>query len=188
MSDVKIYPVNPEVASRAYIGTEDYQTLYRQSIADPETFWAGQAQKFLDWSRRWNSVMDCDFNTGHFRWFEGGKLNVSANCLDRHLKTRGDQVAIIWEGDDPSQDKKITYNELYDQVCRFANVLKTQGVQKGDRVCIYMPMIVEAAAVMLACTRIGAVHSIVFGGFSAESLKDRILDADCKYLVCADES
>ncbi len=131
--------------------------------------------------------MDCDYPTGHIRWFEGGKLNVSVNCLDRHLEKRGDQIAIIWEGDNPAHDKKITYRQLHEQTCKFANVLKTQGVKKGDRVCIYLPMISEAAAVMLACTRIGAVHSIVFGGFSAEALKDRILDSDCKFLVCADE-
>ena len=131
--------------------------------------------------------MDCNYSAGHVRWFEGGKLNVSVNCLDRHLATRGDQVAIIWEGDNPADDKKITYRQLHEQVCKFANVLKAQGVKKGDRVCIYLPMISEAAKVMLACTRIGAVHSIVFGGFSAEALKDRILNADCRFLVCADE-
>jgi acetyl-CoA synthetase len=131
--------------------------------------------------------MDYDYPKGYIRWFEGGKLNVCVNCIDRHLETRGDQVAIIWEGDNPAHDKKITYRQLHEDVCKFANVLKTQGVNKGDRVCIYLPMIAEAATVMLACTRIGAVHSIVFGGFSAESLKDRILDADCKYVVCADE-
>ncbi len=131
--------------------------------------------------------MDYDYPTGYIRWFEGGKLNVSVNCIDRHLETRGDQVAIIWEGDNPAHDKKITYRQLHEDVCKFANVLKTQGVKKGDRVCIYLPMISEAATVMLACTRIGAVHSIVFGGFSAEALKDRILDSDCKYVVCADE-
>jgi acetyl-CoA synthetase len=131
--------------------------------------------------------MDYDYPKGYIRWFEGGKLNVSVNCIDRHLETRGDQVAIIWEGDNPANDKKITYRQLHEQVCKFANVLKTQGVKKGDRVCIYLPMISEAATVMLACTRIGAVHSIVFGGFSAEALKDRILDSDCRYVVCADE-
>lgn len=187
MSDVKIYPIKPEIAAQAHISAESYQSLYRQSITNPDVFWAKQAEKFLEWNKKWDNVTDYDFKTGHIRWFEGGKLNVSTNCLDRHLNTRGDQVAIIWEGDNPDQDKKITYKELHEQVCRFANVLKTQGVQKGDRVCIYLPMIAEAATVMLACTRIGAVHSIVFGGFSAEALKDRILDADCKLLVCADE-
>jgi acetyl-CoA synthetase len=187
MSDIKIYDIKPEIAAQAHITAANYNTLYQRSIAEPEVFWAEQALLFLDWSQPWDTVMDCDFKTGHIRWFDGGKLNVSVNCLDRHLAERGEQVAIIWEGDNPAQDKKITYRELYEQVCKFANVLKSQGVQKGDRVCIYLPMISEAAAVMLACTRIGAVHSIVFGGFSAEALKDRIIDAECRFLICADE-
>ncbi|MCK9394884.1 MAG: acetate--CoA ligase [Methylobacter sp.] len=187
MSDLKIYDIKPEIADQAHITAETYKTLYQRSIAEPEAFWAEQAAQFLDWSKPWDTVMDCDFHTGHIRWFEGGKLNVSVNCVDRHLATRSDQVAIIWEGDNPAHDKKITYRQLHEQVCKFANVLKAQGVKKGDRVCIYLPMISEAAAVMLACTRIGAVHSIVFGGFSAEALKDRILDANCRFLVCADE-
>ncbi len=187
MSDHKIYDIKPEIADQAHITAASYKTLYQRSIAEPEAFWTEQAEQFLDWSKPWDKVTDCDFLSGHIRWFEGGKLNVSVNCLDRHLAARGDQVAIIWEGDNPAQDKKITYRQLHEQVCKFANVLKTQGVKKGDRVCIYLPMISEAAAVMLACTRIGAVHSIVFGGFSAEALKDRILDADCRFLVCADE-
>ncbi|MEI6542018.1 MAG: acetate--CoA ligase [Methylococcales bacterium] len=187
MSESKVYPVKPEIAASAHIDSEAYKTLYQQSINDPEHFWAEQAEQFLTWSKRWDSVMNCDYLTGHIRWFEGGELNVSVNCLDRHLETRADQVAIIWEGDDPNQDKKITYRELFESVCQFSNVLKSLGVKKGDRVCIYLPMISEAATVMLACTRIGAVHSIVFGGFSAEALKDRILDSDCQYVVCADE-
>jgi len=187
MSDAKIYDIKPEIAAQAHITAANYNTLYQRSIAEPEVFWAEQALLFLDWSQPWDTVMDCDFKAGHIRWFDGGKLNVSVNCLDRHLATRGEQVAIIWEGDSPAQDKKITYRELHEQVCKFANVLKSQGVEKGDRVCIYLPMISEAAAVMLACTRIGAVHSIVFGGFSAEALKDRIIDAECRFLICADE-
>jgi acetyl-CoA synthetase len=187
MSEVKIYDVKPEIAAIAHVNKAEYQALYRRSIEEPEQFWAEQAEKFLDWSQPWHSVMDYDYPNGHIRWFEGGKLNVSVNCLDRHLALRGDQVAIIWEGDNPQHDKKITYKQLHQQVCQFANVLKAQGVKKGDRVCIYLPMIAEAATVMLACTRIGAVHSVVFGGFSAEALKDRILDADCKVVVCADE-
>ena len=187
MSDVKIYDVKPDIAAQAHITTETYKTMYKRSIEGPEVFWAEQAEQFLVWSKRWDNVMDYNYPKGTIRWFDGGKLNVSVNCIDRHLETRGDQVAIIWEGDNPAQDKKITYRQLHEQVCKFANVLKTQGVKKGDRVCIYLPMISEAAAVMLACTRIGAVHSIVFGGFSAESLKDRILDSDCRCLVCADE-
>ncbi len=187
MSESKLYPVKPEIAASAYIKQPDYQALYRRSVEQPEQFWAEQAEKFLDWSQPWQTVWEYDYPKGHIRWFEGGKLNVSVNCLDRHLAQRGDQVAIIWEGDNPEHDKKITYKELHQQVCQFANVLKAHGVQKGDRVCIYLPMVAEAATVMLACTRIGAVHSVVFGGFSAEALKDRILDADCKVVVCADE-
>lgn len=187
MSDVKVYPVKPEVAAKAHISAESYNIMYRRSIDEPEAFWSAQADRFLDWSTPWDSVMDYDFPSATIRWFEGGKLNVSVNCLDRHLATRGDQTAIIWEGDNPANHEQITYRQLHEQVCKFANVLKAQGVKKGDHVCIYLPMISEAAVVMLACTRIGAVHSIVFGGFSAEALKDRILDANCKYLVCADE-
>jgi acetyl-CoA synthetase len=161
--------------------------MYQDSIDNPKVFWAEQAKLFLDWIEPWDAVMNYDYQTGHIRWFEGATLNVSVNCIDRHLESRGDQVAIIWEGDDPSQDNKITYRQLHKEVCKFANVLISQGVKKGDRVCIYLPMISEAATVMLACTRIGAVHSIVFGGFSAEALKDRIVDSDCHYVVCADE-
>jgi len=187
MSNVKVYDVKPEIAASAHINAESYQTLYKQSIEQPEIFWAEQAQQFLHWTKPWHTVMNYDYPTGFIRWFEGGKLNVSVNCIDRHLETRAEQVAIIWEGDNPSQYKKITYRQLHEDVCKFANVLKTQGVKKGDRVCIYLPMISEAASVMLACARIGAVHSVVFGGFSAEALKDRILDSDCHYVVCADE-
>ncbi len=187
MSDHHIYRVKPEVADHAHINEDTYSSLYAYSIEQPEAFWAKQAELFLTWDKPWDKVLDYDYPSATIRWFEGGQLNVSYNCLDRHLATRGEQVAIIWEGDNPANDKKITYRELHEQVCKFANVLKAQGVNKGDHVCIYLPMIAEAATVMLACTRIGAVHSIIFGGFSAESLKDRIIDADCKYLVCADE-
>jgi len=187
MSEDKIYPVKKEIAENAHITAESYQTLYQQSITDPDKFWSEQANQFLDWSKPWNKTVTFDYPKGEITWFQGGKLNVSVNCLDRHLATRGDQTAIIWEGDNPNSDKKISYKELHQQVCKFANVLKSQGVKKGDRVCIYLPMIAEAATVILACTRIGAVHSIVFGGFSAEALKDRIQDADCKFLICADE-
>ncbi len=187
MSDEKIYPVPAEVAARAFIDEQKYQSMYARSITDPEGFWSEQATELLDWSQPWTKVMDCDFHQGRIRWFEGGRLNVCYNCVDRHLPTRADQIAIIWEGDDPSVDKKITYRELHAEVCRFANVLKTRGVKKGDRVCIYMPMIPEAAMAMLACARIGAVHSVVFGGFSPESIKDRILDSDCRMVITADE-
>ncbi len=187
MSSQTLYPVKAEIAATAHINAANYRTLYQQSIDQPEVFWAEQAQQLLAWSQPWHKVLSFDYSKADIRWFEGGKLNVSVNCLDRHLTTRGDQVALIWEGDHPSQDKTITYRQLHSDVCKFANVLKNLGVKKGDRVCIYLPMIIEAATVMLACTRIGAVHSIVFAGFSAESLKDRLLDADCSYLVCADE-
>jgi acetyl-CoA synthetase len=186
MTDTKIYPVKSEIASKAHINWQSYQALYQRSIEQPQVFWAEQAELFLNWQQPWKTVMDCDYRRGYIRWFEGGKLNVSENCLDRHLSHRGDQVAIIWEGDDPADSKTLTYRELHREVCKFANVLKAQGVKKGDRVCLYLPMIVEAAVAMLACTRIGAVHSVVFGGFSAEALKDRILDSDCQYVVCAD--
>ncbi|MFA7095978.1 MAG: acetate--CoA ligase [Gammaproteobacteria bacterium] len=187
MSDEKIYEVPAEIAARAHITDAKYQEMYARSVADPEGFWAEQAKEFLTWYKPWDKVLDWDYNTGKIRWFEGGKLNVSYNCLDRHLEKRGDQVALIWEGDDPSVDRKITYRELYEEVCRFANALKARGVKKGDRVCIYMPMIPQVAVAMLACTRIGAVHSVVFGGFSPESLKDRILDSDCQVVITADE-
>ena len=187
MSDNKIYDVLQKNAASSHSNIESYRSMYQDSIDNPEAFWAEQAKLFLDWIEPWDAVMNYDYQTGHIRWFEGGTLNVSVNCIDRHLESRGDQVAIIWEGDDPSQDNKITYRQLHKEVCKFANVLISQGVKKGDRVCIYLPMISEAATVMLACTRIGAVHSIVFGGFSAEALKDRIVDSDCHYVVCADE-
>jgi len=188
MSQHKVYPVKPEIAKRAHINAETYQFMYQRSINEPERFWSEQAEKFLSWSKPWTKVLDYNYPKGHIRWFEGGKLNVSVNCLDRHLATRADQAAIIWEGDDPDVDKTITYRELHEQVCKFANVLKSLGVKKGDRICIYLPMIAEAATVILACTRIGAIHSIVFGGFSADALRDRIIDADCQTLICADES
>ncbi|MFV1973670.1 MAG: acetate--CoA ligase [Thiohalobacterales bacterium] len=186
MSDSKIYDVPGPVADSAFIDEARYQALYRQSIEDPAGFWAEQAETFLDWEKKWDSVLDWDYHKAHIRWFEGGVLNACVNCVDRHLETRGEQTALIWEGDDPADDAKISYRELYEQVCRLANVLKSRGVNKGDRVCIYMPMIPEAVYAMLACARIGAVHSVVFGGFSPESIKDRILDSDCQTVITAD--
>nr|XP_061799097.1 acetyl-coenzyme A synthetase-like [Nerophis lumbriciformis] len=161
--------------------------MYRQSLAQPEQFWSEQAEQFLQWHQPWQHVCEADLPKGEASWFGGGKLNVTSNCIDRHLNERGDQTAIIWEGDNPEDSKHITYLELHQQVCRLANVLKQRGVEKGDRVCIYMPMIPEAAYAMLACARIGAVHSVVFGGFSPEALKDRILDSDCRLVITADE-
>ena len=188
MSDVKLYPVPEAFAKAAHINAARYDEMYQRSIKDPEGFWAEQAEKFLDWFKPWDKVLDWSFSGDvHIKWFEGGKLNVSYNCIDRHLPEKADKVAIIWEGDDPNTDKKITYQVLYNEVTRLANVLKARGVKKGDRVCIYMPMIPEAAYAMLACTRIGAVHSVVFGGFSPEALKDRILDSDCQVVITADE-
>ncbi len=183
----KIYDILPDAKAKALITEEKYQEMYARSISDRENFWAEQAETFVTWFKKWDKIYDGGYLEGKFRWFVNGKLNVSYNCLDRHLETRGDQVAIIWEGDDPSVDKKITYRELHAEVCRFANVLKAKGVKKGDRVCIYLPMIPEAAVAMLACTRVGAVHSVVFGGFSPEALKDRILDSECCMVITSDE-
>ena len=187
MSQEKIYPVPAAIAAHAHIDKGRYEQMYRRSVEDPEGFWAEQAEQFLSWGKPWDRVLDWDFGEARIRWFEGAELNASYNCIDRHLEHRGDQTAIIWEGDDPTVDRKITYRELHREVCTFANVLKKRGVKKGDRVCIYMPMIPEAAYAMLACARIGAVHSVVFGGFSPESIKDRILDSDCRVVITADQ-
>ncbi|UQY33196.1 acetate--CoA ligase [Pseudomonas fulva] len=182
------YPVSDAARQRTHLDDAAYQRLYRQSVDDPQTFWGEQAKAFLDWFKPWDEVCSGSLGQGDARWFSGGQLNISHNCIDRHLAARGDQVALIWEGDDPQASARITYRELYQQVCRLANVLKSRGVKKGDRVCIYMPMIPEAAYAMLACTRIGAVHSVVFGGFSPDALRDRIVDADCRTLITADEA
>jgi len=188
VSEVKVYKVPDDVAENAYIDAEKYKEMYERSINDSDAFWGEQADAFLSWFSKWDKVQKWDYTNAEINWFAGGKLNVSYNCLDRHLEERGDQVAIIWEGDDPDVDKKISYRELHEEVCKLANVFKSRGVQKGDRISLYMPMIPEAAVAMLACTRIGAVHSIVFGGFSPEALKDRILDSDCKLVITAAES
>ncbi|WLH06256.1 acetate--CoA ligase [Pseudomonas lurida] len=187
MFDISTFPTADAVRRAAQLSQEDYQRLYRQSIEQPETFWAEQAKGFLDWITPWHTVHRSDINTGAAQWFAGGQLNVSYNCIDRHLAQRADQAAFIWEGDDPAKSSRITYRQLHQNVSRLANVLKSRGVKKGDRVCIYMPMIPEAAYAMLACTRIGAVHSVVFGGFSPDALRDRILDADCRTVITADE-
>tara|TARA_B100001093_G_scaffold338326_1_gene323087 strand:+ start:1099 stop:3012 length:1914 start_codon:yes stop_codon:yes gene_type:complete len=173
--------------ARTLIDEATYSTMYQRSIADPEGFWADQASAFLSWQQPWQNVSEADIPTGNIRWFVGGQLNVSVNCIDRHLPHRAAQTAIIWEGDEPSDDVQITYQELYDKVCQLANGLRARGVKKGDRVCIYMPMIPEAAYAMLACARLGAIHSVVFGGFSPQSLQDRILDSDCQTVITADE-
>lgn len=181
------YPVPSSMKARTLIDEATYDSMYQRSIADPDGFWADQASAFLSWQQPWQTVSEADIPSGNIRWFVGGQLNVSVNCIDRHLPHRGGQTAIIWEGDDPSDDLQITYQELYEHVCQLANGLRARGVKKGDRVCIYMPMIPEAAYAMLACARIGAIHSVVFGGFSPQSLKDRILDSDCQTVITADE-
>ncbi len=187
MPESKIYDVPEAFAKTAHLNAEQYQAMSEQSVTDPAGFWAEQAQQFLHWDKPWDTVLDWDYTKGYIRWFEGGKLNACYNCVDRHLDTRGDQTALIWEGDDPANDAHITYRELHGHVCRMANVLKSRNVKKGDRVCIYMPMIPEAVYAMLACARIGAIHSVVFGGFSPDSIKDRILDSDCHTVVTSDE-
>ena len=187
MSEPQLYPVSDHWSENAWINKEKYEDMYQESVESPDSFWEKQAAEFLDWSVKWEQVYSADFSKGHSTWFLGGKLNVTANCIDRHLDNRGDQTAIIWEGDDPSEHKKISYKELHEHVSKMGNVLRQRNVKKGDRVCIYMPMIPEAAYAMLACARIGAVHSVVFGGFSPEALKDRILDSDCQVIITADE-
>ena len=186
MSNEAIYPV-PSNFADAHISPDDYQQMYRQSLDDPESFWAGQAHEFLSWDAPWHTTCESDLSKGQARWFDGGQLNASVNCIDRHLPARAAQTAILWEGDDPSDSQHITYQALKDEVCRLANVMHNRGVTAGDRVCIYMPMVPEAAYAMLACTRIGAIHSVVFGGFSPEALKDRINDSSCRMVITADE-
>ena len=187
MAEEKVYKILDDIAKHAFIGTERYQEMYTRSIEKSDIFWEEQAEKFLTWFSKWDKVQQWDYKNVGIKWFTNAKLNVSHNCLDRHLEERGDQVAIIREGDEPDVDKHITYRELHQEVCKFANVLKSRGAKKGDCISIYMPMIPEAAVAMLACTRIGAIHSVVFGGFSPEALKDRILDSDCKFVITADE-
>ena len=187
MQQSSAYPVPAAWAKRAWVDQAGYEDLYTRSVADPEGFWGEQAKR-IDWIKPWTRVKNTSFSGDvSIRWFEGGQLNVSANCLDRHLAKRSNQVAIIWEGDDPNTSRSITYAEAHAETCRMANVLKANGVQKGDRVTIYLPMIPEAAYAMLACARIGAVHSVVFGGFSPEALAGRILDCDSKFVITADE-
>jgi len=183
----EIFPVPDEWKQRAHLSYDDFKEMTREAIKNPDRFWEEQAEKFA-WRRGWDKVSDCQFEKPvRVNWFPGARLNITENCLDRHLPERASQTAIIWEGDDPSQSKHITYQQLFDDVCRMANVLKSLGVEKGDRVTIYLPMIPEAAVAMLACARIGAVHSVVFGGFSADALKGRIEDCGSKVVITADE-
>jgi acetyl-CoA synthetase len=188
MSENIVVPVSKETAQNAWCDEAEYFRLYGQSIDDPEGFWAEQGKR-IDWFTPYTQVKDVSFGPGdvHIKWFHDGTTNACTNCLDRHLETRGDQTAIIWEGDDPNDDKQITYREAHEAVCRLANAMKARGVEKGDRVTIYMPMIPEAAYAMLACARIGAIHSVVFGGFSPDSLGGRILDCESTVVITADE-
>jgi acetyl-CoA synthetase len=169
------------------INAQEYESMYEQSMSQPDEFWADQADQFISWDKKWDKVSDVDFSKGKIAWFEGATLNVSYNCLDRHLPERANQVAIIWEGDDPDSSQSVTYKELHEMVCKFSNGMRDLGVEKGDRICLYMPMIIEATVAMLACARLGAIHSVVFGGFSPDALRDRILDSECKMVITADE-
>ena len=188
MSDSKVYDVLPHAAERALIDEAAYQAMYRRSIEDPDGFWADMADEHVHWFRKWDRVADWTFGGDvGIRWFDGARVNVAYNCLDRHLAERGDKPAILWEGDQPGEERRITFRELHAEVCKLANVFKAKGVEKGDRVCVYMPMVPEAMVAMLACARIGAVHSVVFGGFSPDALRDRILDSDCRVVITADE-
>lgn len=187
MTKSTLYPLPPSAVERTHLNQQQYQDLYQRSITSPDDFWAEQAHKFVSWFKPWDQVANASFETLESKWFIGGKLNAAYNCLDKHLEQRGNQIAILWEGDEPNASTQITYLQLHEQVCRLANVLKQQGIKKGDRVCIYLPMMPEIAVAMLACARIGAIHSVVFGGFSAEALKTRILDSDCRLVITADE-
>ena len=190
MSDNTILPIKPpaNVVSKSYFSSyEKYIELYKKSVSSPNAFWKEQAEKHLTWIKPFTSVSSGSFDEGNISWFEDGQLNVSVQCIDRHLETRRDQIAILWEGDEPSDIQRISYQELHDKVCQLANVLKKHGIEKGDRVALYMPMIPEAAYAMLACARIGAIHSVVFAGFSAGALRERILDSTCKAVITADE-
>lgn len=188
MTQITKHPVPAEIAKNALITEQQYNDEYRRSIQDPEGFW-GEKGKIVDWIKPYTRVKNTSFDPGHIdiRWFEDGTLNLSANCLDRHLAEKGDHVAIIWEGDDPSSSKNVTYRELHHDVSQFANVLKKQGIRKGDVVAIYMPMVVEAAVAMLACARIGAIHTVIFAGFSPEAVSGRVIDCKAKLIITADE-
>lgn len=187
MSEVHIHPVDPEFAANAHADKAKYEAMYKASIEDNEGFWEKEGQR-IDWIKPYTKVKDVSFDSPvSIKWYYDGTLNASANCLDRHLEKRGDQTAIIWEGDDPADDEHVTYKDLHERVCRLSNAMKDRGIKKGDRVTLYMPMVVEAAVAMLACTRIGAVHSIVFGGFSPDSLAARIKGCDSNCVITADE-
>jgi acetyl-CoA synthetase len=187
MVDPVIQPNTTEIVSKPTLTEAQYHEMYARSLRDPKNFWSEQADKFTTWFKRWDEVTVGNFSKLNTQWFINGKLNACYNCVDRHLETRSKQAAIIWQGDNPSENKTLTYAELYEQVCRLGNVLKKQGIKKGDRVCIYLPMIPEAVVAMLACARIGAVHSVIFAGFSPDAIKNRIQDADCRLVITANE-
>jgi len=184
----KVFPVPDNFTKKAYVNSiEQYKKMWQRSVDDPEGFWGDIASEFW-WAKKWDKVYNSSYDLANFgiKWFEGGKTNITYNALDRHLATRGDQPAIIWEGNEPTESRTLTYKQLHAEVCKFANVLKSKGIKKGDRISIYMPMVPELAIAMLACARIGAIHSIVFGGFSSESVRDRVLDAKCRALITTD--
>ncbi|MDZ4785026.1 MAG: acetate--CoA ligase [bacterium] len=183
-----IFEVPTEIAGSTYFDQQSYQEQYDLSIKDPISFWSEKAKAFLSWETLWNKVLEFDYHKANIKWFLGGKINVCFNCVDRHLKTHPDKKAIIWEGDEPSEIKSLTFNELHQEVCKFANVLKAHGIKKGDRVAIYIPMVPEAAIAMLACARIGAIHSVIFAGFSADSIRDRVIDSECKLIITANQA
>ena len=183
----KIYEVEKGLADTSHVNAREYKQLYKESIENPDLFWSKQAEAFIDWEEKWDQISRTNMKEGEIAWFLGAKLNVAQNCLDRHLQTKSEKTAIIWEGDNPNEQENISYKELHKRVCRLANGLKSRGIVKGDRVCIYLPMIPEAAIAMLACARIGAIHSVVFGGFSPQSLRDRIQDSECCAVITADE-
>ncbi|MCP4711900.1 MAG: acetate--CoA ligase [Planctomycetes bacterium] len=187
ISAVPTYDVPEPIKGKTDIDLQKYQEMYQRSIEDPEDFWAEKAEEFVTWQSPWETVLDWDFQAARVEWFKGGKLNISYNCLDRHVEAgHGDQTALVWEGNEPTEDAKVSYKELLEQVCQFANVLKKIGVKKGDRVCLYMQMVPQLPVAMLACARIGAVHNVVFGAFSPDSLSERINDSTCKVLITQD--
>jgi acetyl-CoA synthetase len=189
MNELKLrYPVSEKAKAHTFIDSAAYDAMYKQSIEQPDVFWGEKAKEFIDWYQPWDAVSKVDMTKSEISWFTGAKLNVSYNCIDRHLATKADTTAIIFEGDNPNDSLSVTYQELHDHVCRLANLLKERGVKKGDRVCLYMPMIPEITYAMLACARIGAIHSVIFGGFSTESIKARVVDAECAVIITADES
>ncbi|MFZ4077729.1 MAG: AMP-binding protein, partial [Legionellaceae bacterium] len=182
------YPVLPSFADDAIINYKQYKAMHNLAHDNPDVFWGEQAKQWLSWMKPFETVLEGDFKSETIAWFSGGELNVSFNCLDRHLATQGDKLALIWEGNDPSEYRELTYTELHQRVCQFSCVLKSQGIKPGDRIAIYMPMIPEVVIAMLAATRIGAVHSVIFGGFSSDALAARVKDASCKLLITVDEA